>query len=108
MLGLSDELLELVWSSLAHEAGERPSAPAFVDLLEEATPDITMLEDLVKFNANSEDDVQKLHHIFERGDNSHFGMREEETLVIIEVFDQVTPLSQHPFIPLGKFSPRPL
>ena len=102
-LGLSDELWELVRSSLAHEVEKRPSVPAFVDFLEKATPDIAALEALTAFDANSEDDVQKLRHMFEYGDNTLLGMREEETLVVIEVFDRVNHIARHPFRPPGHF-----
>ena len=87
-LGLSDELWEIIRSSLTHEE-ERPSVSTFVDHLEKATPDIAMLKGLANFDANSEDDVQELRHIFEYGDNTLLGMRGNETLVVIEVLDQV-------------------
>lgn len=89
--GLSDELWELVQSSLAHEMKERPSVLAFVEFLEEATPNTAVLKKLAKFDVNSEDNIQKLRHIFEYKDNTLFGMREEETLALIEVFDGVNP-----------------
>jgi len=98
-LGLSDELWELVQSLLAHEVGERPSAPAFVDFLEKATPDIAALEELIEFDANSEEHIQKIHQMFRYGDNTLFGMREEGSLVVIEVFDRVNH-AQHSFMPL--------
>ena len=47
-LGLSDELWEVVQSSLAHEVEERPLVSTFVDFLEDATPDIAVLEELVE------------------------------------------------------------
>ena len=54
-LGLSDELWEVVRSSLAQEVDERPPVSTFVDFLEKVTPDITMLKELTKFDANTED-----------------------------------------------------
>ena len=98
-LGLSNGLWRIIQSSLAHRAEERPSISVFVDFLEEATPDIAMLEQLAKFDANSEEHIQNLFHMFECRDNTLFGMREQETLVAIEVFDRVgllTPTSSHP------------
>ena len=100
-LGLSDELWELIQSSLAHEAERRPPVSTFV--LEKATPDIAVLKELIEFNANSEEHVQKLHHMFEYEDNTLLGMREEETLVVIEVFDRVSLLAHHLFTPLKRF-----
>ena len=61
----------------------------FVAFLEKATPDMAMLKELTEFDANSEDDIQKLHNMFEYGDNTLFGMREDKALVVIEVFDRV-------------------
>ena len=89
-LGLSDELWELIRSSFAHEADRRPSVSRFIDFLEEATPDITVLKDLTEFDADSEEHLQKLRHIFQCGDNTLLGMREDETLTVIEVFDRVS------------------
>ena len=63
---------------------------AFVGLLGDATPDIAMLEELTNFDASSEEDIQKLYHMFDYGDNTLLGMREEETLVVIEIFDQAS------------------
>ena len=88
-LGLSDELWELIRSSFAHEADRRPLVSRFIDFLEEATPDITMLKELTEFDADSEEHLQKLRYMFECGDNTLFGMREDETLTVIEVFDRV-------------------
>ena len=88
-LGLSDKLWEITQSSLAHEAKERPPVGTFAEFLEKATPDIAILEELTEFDMNSEDDIRKLHSIFEYGDNTLFGMRDDETLVAIEVFDRV-------------------
>ena len=95
-LGLSDGLWELIRTSLAHEAEERPLASTFVDLLEKAIPDIAVLEKLVEFDVDSEEHIQKLHHMFEHTDNTLLGMRENEILVVIEVFDRVS-LAHHLF-----------
>ena len=65
--------------------------PKFVDFLKKATPDIAMLEELAEFDANSEEHIGKLHRMFEYRDNTLLGMRENETLVVIEVFDRVSP-----------------
>ena len=102
-LGLSDKLWEIVRSSLAHEVEKRPSVSAFVDFLEKATPDISMLKELTEFDANSEEHIQMIRHMFGYGDNTLLGMREEETLVVIEVFDQVNHLARHSFTPLEHF-----
>ncbi|KAF9646136.1 kinase-like protein [Thelephora ganbajun] len=88
-LGLSDELWEIIKSSLVHEAEERPPLNTFVDFLEKATPDISVLKGLTGFDANSRHDVQQLHSVFGYGDSTLLGMRDEETLVVIEVFDRV-------------------
>ena len=45
--------------------------------------------ELTKFNANSEEHVQELRCMFGHTDNTLLGMREEETLIVIEVFDRV-------------------
>jgi len=95
-LGLSDELWEVVQSSLAHKAGERPPVSTFVDLLEDSTPDIAVLEELTEFDANSEEHVQELCRMFECADNALLGMREEETLIVIEVFDRVHRIFRRP------------
>ena len=97
-LGFSDGLWELIQSSLAHEADRRPLVSTFVDFLEKATPNIAVLEDLAGFNANSKEHIQKLHRMFEYGDNTLLGMREKETLAVMEVFDRVS--LHHVFIPL--------
>ena len=97
-LGLSDGLWELIRSSLTREVGGRPLVSTFVDFLEGATPNIAVLEDLTGFDANSEEHIQKLQHMFEYGDNTLLGMRENETLALIEVFDHVN--LHHLFIPL--------
>lgn len=96
-LGLSDELWELVQSSLTHEVEKRPPVSAFLDFLEKATPNISVLRELVEFDVNSEDDIKKLRHMFEHEDNTLLGMREGETLMVIEIFDRVKPLTQHLF-----------
>jgi len=98
-LGLSDELWEVVQASLAQEVKERPSVSTFVDSLEEATPDVTVLKQLTEFDLNSEEHVQMLHHMLGYGDNTLLGMREEETLVVIEVFDRVNLLAHHSLHP---------
>ena len=89
ILGLSDELWELIQSSWSYEAVDRPPSSTFVDLLERANPDITVLEELTRFDENSDEHVNKLHAIFGYGDNALLGMREEEATVLIEVFDKV-------------------
>lgn len=61
----------------------------FVGFLEKATPDMAVLKELTEFDANFEGDIQKLHNVFEYGDNTLFGMRDDETLIAIEVFDRV-------------------
>ena len=94
-LGLSDKLWEVVQTSLVEKVEERPSVSAFVDLLEEATPDIAALEGLTEFNADSEEHVQGLRYMLGYGDNTLLGMREEETLVVIEVFDRVDFLARY-------------
>jgi hypothetical protein len=99
-LGLSDELWAVVDSSLAREAGNRPPITAFVDLLERANPDISVLEKLTNFDASSDEDITKLRHIFGYRDNTLLGMREDETLVLIEVFDRVSfPVSRLAALP---------
>ena len=69
---------------------KRPPISVFIDLLEKATPDIAVLKKLMEFDTSSKEDIQELYHMFEYGDNSLLGMREEETLVLIEVFDQAS------------------
>jgi serine/threonine protein kinase len=101
-LGLSDEFWEIIRSSLAQEAKERPSVVTFVKFLEKATPDMAMIGELTEFDANSEDDVQRLRKLFGYGDNTLFGVREDEALVIIEVFDRVGSLVR-PFVPASRF-----
>lgn len=88
-LGLSDELWAMIQSSWASKAEDRPSASAFVELLERANPDMTLLEELENFDANSDDHLAKLEYVFGYGENTLLGMREDETLVLIEVFDRV-------------------
>ena len=92
-LGLSDELWAVVQSSLAFKAEDRPPVSAFVDLLERAIPDMVMLEELTQFDANSDQHVEDLRYVFGYGDNTLLGMRESETLVLIEVFDRVSPFA---------------
>ena len=99
-LGLSDELWELVRSSWVREVERRPPVSAFVDLLEKATPDIAALKELVEFDASSKEDVRELYRLFEYGDNTLLGMREEETLVVIEIFDRASLPACHLFTPL--------
>ena len=89
-LGLSDELWGVIQSSLTHEVEKRPSASTFVHSLEKATPDIAALKGLTEFDASSQGHIQKLRHVFEYGDNTLLGMREKETLTVIEVFDRVS------------------
>ena len=98
-LGLSDELWGLVKSSLAHEVEKRPSVSTFVDFLEKATPDIAVLEELTKFDGNLDEHIQKIYNMFGYGYNALLGMREEETLMVIEVFDRVNHLAQQPPTP---------
>jgi len=100
--GLSDELWEVVQSSLAHKVEERPPVSTFVEFLESVTPDIVVLENLTEFDANFERHVQELRCMFGYADNTLFGMREEETLIAIEVFDRVNLLF---FSPPFKRSP---
>ena len=94
-LGLSDDLWEVVQSSSAHDVEERPPVSTFLDILEEITPDITALKELAEFDANSEEHIQELHRMFGYDDNTLLGMREEETLAVIEVFDRVNLLVHH-------------
>ena len=89
-LGLSDELWEIIRSSLAQEAKERPPISTFVNFLEKANPSVALFEALAQFNAYSERDIQRLRRIFEYGNNTLLGMREDETLAVIDVFDQVS------------------
>ena len=100
-LGLSDELWAVIQSSWAHEAGDRPPLSTLVDLLERDNPEVALLEELKEFDANSEDDVTKLRYMFDYADNALLGMREEESLVLIEVFDRVRfSLHLFPLLPL--------
>ena len=87
--GLSKELWAAVQSSWAPEVANRHSVSAFVSLLERATPDICSLRALTKFDANSGDHNKKLRNLLGCGDNALLGMREEDSLILIEVFDQV-------------------
>jgi len=88
-LGLSDDLWGVVQSSWAQKVEARAPVSAFLDILEEATPDIAALKELTEFDGNSEEHVQELRRMFGYGDNTLLGMREEEALVVIEVFDRV-------------------
>ena len=92
-LGLSDEFWGVIQSSLVQEATERPSASVFVDFLDRATPDVAILEELTRFDTNSEEHSKKLRHVFEYGNNTLLGMQEEGTLIAIEVFDRVNLLT---------------
>ena len=96
-LGLSDLLWEIVQSSLASEVAERPPVSTFVDFFEKASPSISTFEELAQFDAHSEDDIKKFRCMFEYGDNTLLGMRENETLVVIEVFDRVSLLIRSPY-----------
>ena len=96
-LGLSDELWEVIQSSLAQEAEERCPLSRFINFLEKATPDTAVLKALAEFDANNEEHITKLRRMFGCGDNTLLGMREEETLTVIEVFDRVK-------LPLTAFS----
>ncbi|KAF9647764.1 kinase-like protein [Thelephora ganbajun] len=88
-LGLSDEFWEVIQSSWAHGMEQRPPVETFVEFLEKATPNIAVLEELTEFDATSTEHVQKFSYMFEYGDNTLLGMREDETLTLIEVFDRV-------------------
>ena len=101
-LGLSDEFWEIIQSSLAHETQKRPPAEMFVEFLEKATPDMAMLKELTEFDANSDDNIQELRKMLEYGDNTLFGMREDEALVVVEVFDRVGFLVR-PSVPVLRF-----
>ena len=95
--GLSDEFWEIIQSSLVHVVEKRPPVSTFIDFLEKATPDIAILEELAEFDANSKEHIGKLHRMFQYGDNTLLGMRENETLAVIEVFDRVS-LHLHPLL----------
>ena len=101
-LGLSDEFWEITQSSWAHDMKERPPVETFIKFLEKATPDMAALKELTEFDTNSEGDIQKLRNLFEYGDNALFGMREDEILVAIEIFDRVGFLVWH-FAALHRF-----
>lgn len=88
-LGLSDELWASIGSLWAHEADHRPPVSTFVDLLERVNPDIDSLEELTSFDPDSEEHLTKLQSIIRHRDNTLFGMRESESLVLIKVFDRV-------------------
>ena len=102
-LGLSDELWRLIRSSWTRDVEKRPAASDFVDFLEGATPNIAVLKGLAEFDTNSEGDIQKLRHMFVYGANWLLGMREGETLVVVEVFDRVNASLNNPFTPLEYF-----
>ena len=89
-LGLSDGLWEFIQLLLAHEAEERPSVSTFADFLEKTIRDFAVLTELTELDANSEEDIQKLRRVFGYGDDTFLGMRESETLVVVEVFDRVS------------------
>lgn len=91
-LGLSDELWGIIQSSWARQAKKRVPVFKFIDFLKRATPDLAVLEELTEFDANSEDDIREVRRMFGYGDNTLLGMRAEETLVLIEVFDQASSL----------------
>ncbi|KAF9789359.1 kinase-like domain-containing protein [Thelephora terrestris] len=88
-LGLSNELWAAVQSLWAQEPGDRPPLDTFVDLLERVNPDMGLLEELKEFDANSDEHIAKLDYMLQYGDNALFGMREDESLVLIELFDRV-------------------
>ena len=88
-LGLSDELWASIESLWAHEVADRPPASTFVDLLERVNPDIDSLEELTSFDPDSEEHLTKLQSIIKYRDNTLFGMREDESLVLIKLFDRV-------------------
>ena len=88
-LGLSGELWAAIESLWAHQAGDRLPLSTFIDLLERAIPDITLLEELMEFDVNSGGHMKKLEYIFNFGDITLLGMREYESLVLVEVFDRV-------------------
>ncbi|KAF9643599.1 kinase-like protein [Thelephora ganbajun] len=87
--GLSDEFWKIIQSSWAYEVYQRPPVGVFVEFLEKATPDIAVLKELTEFDANSTEHIRKFSYMFEYGNNTLLGMREDETLVLIEVFDRV-------------------
>ena len=88
-LRISDELWAGIKSLWAHEAVDRPPLSTFVGLLERANPDITLLEELMEFDVGSEDHIKMLRSVFDYGENELLGMREYESLILIEVFDRV-------------------
>ena len=101
-LRLSDGLWELVRTSWAHKVEERPSVSTFIDFLEKIIRDIAVLKELTELDANSEDDIHKLRRVFGYGDNTFLGIRESETLVVIEVFDRVSLPAHRLFTPLKR------
>ena len=70
-----------------------PKSNAFVGLLERAGPDMAMLEELMRFDANSDQHVAELRYMFGYEDNALLGLRESNTFVFIEVFYQVGPFA---------------
>ena len=93
--GLSDELWRIIQSLLVHEVGRRPPVSTFVDFLEKTSPDIAMLKELAEFDVNSEEYAQKLPHVFAHAGNTLLGMRENESLAVIEVFDRVRTIARY-------------
>lgn len=88
-LGFSDELWKATQLSWTREADRRPSVTTFVDLLERANPNIALLRELTNFDPNSEEHLSKLQTMFDYGENALLGMRENESAILIEAFDQV-------------------
>jgi hypothetical protein len=93
VLGLSDELWALIQASWSHEADDQPLLSTFIELLERANPDIAMLKKLTRFDERSDKHINKLRTMFEYGDNTLLGMRKNESLILIEVFDRVSTYS---------------
>ncbi|KAF9780742.1 hypothetical protein BJ322DRAFT_279145 [Thelephora terrestris] len=88
-LGLSYELWALIQSSWSPEVDDRPSVSTFVSFLEGANPDIALLGELMGLDVESEEHISKLERLFRHGEESLAGMREDESLILIEVFDRV-------------------
>ena len=88
-LGLSSEIWEVISSFWAHEAGDRPPLSTLVDLLEKVNPDIALLEELMESGVSSKPFTTKFRHLLYLEDHTLFGMREYESLALIEVFDRV-------------------
>ena len=87
-LSIPDELWAAIESLWAHEAGDRPPLSSFVDVLERANPDISLLEQLMGSD-NPRENIQTVRSLFDYGENALLGMRECESLILIEVFDRV-------------------